>query len=479
WRNINRERAGAMIQAIDQQLKNKRIMRSLEKFITPPNRVAAEYSDETLNDVRSALDDILKRIRMEYLPQTVWRNINRERAGAMIQAIDQQLKNKRIMRSLEKFITPPNRVAAEYRQDEEDKEKECSDMRVHKPFYFESTDDEVYDEKIVKEQGKVQVKEKVSKILPRIEKSVNEQLEAEVLIRSFNEAKTSYAVAANLSELKLKKILRDKMENNKSTDRSILSLLKDVKMMRMEMVNPPLDQTEGQKEGKLEKNLTFVLKRLKVDTLIPELLAGPTFELMKGSCKSLVTLEYFLEELYKATTDQLDGNNPEGNQYPHDLRKPLPLIPNLRGRRVITFDHFINNDLGYLSGGVSSRTYATLATKTKAADYGRIKWIKDLVPKTIWSQVPIVYDKHTLWGISHWGQKRQHFYEFAVNRESARDVYSRHRIIAITKLTIVEWHNYKHLDCITVRRDDEKLYTFKEGDYRDFAFKTLKACCFF
>ncbi|GKB25942.1 hypothetical protein Tco_0865343, partial [Tanacetum coccineum] len=91
------------------------------------------------------------------------------------------------------------------------------------------------------------------------------------------------------------------------------------------------------------------------------------------SCKSLVELEYFLEEVCKATTDQLDWNNPEGQQYPHDLRKPLPLIPNSRGRRVISFDHFNNNDLACLSGGVSSRTYATLVTKTKAADYGHIK----------------------------------------------------------------------------------------------------------
>ncbi|GJU31575.1 hypothetical protein Tco_1175164 [Tanacetum coccineum] len=75
--------------------------------------------------------------------------------------------------------------------------------------------------KINKEQVKVQVKEQVSKILPRIEKSVSEQLEAEVLIRSSNEAKTSHAVAANLSELELKKILIDKIENNKSIDRSV------------------------------------------------------------------------------------------------------------------------------------------------------------------------------------------------------------------------------------------------------------------
>ncbi|GKE71281.1 hypothetical protein Tco_1529353, partial [Tanacetum coccineum] len=61
--------------------------------------------------------------------------------------------------------------------------------------------------------------------------------------------------------------------------------------------------------------------------------------------------------------------------------------------------------------------------------------------------------------------KRQQFYGFAVNRESARDVYFKNRIIGIKKLTIVEWHNYKHLKWITVRRDDDKLYTFKEGGY--------------
>ncbi|GJY26288.1 hypothetical protein Tco_0401014 [Tanacetum coccineum] len=47
-------------------------------------------------------------------------------------------------------------------------------------------------------------------------KTVNEQLKAEVLTRSSNESKTSHVLAANLSELELKKILIDKMESNKS-----------------------------------------------------------------------------------------------------------------------------------------------------------------------------------------------------------------------------------------------------------------------
>ncbi|GJS29357.1 hypothetical protein Tco_0489977 [Tanacetum coccineum] len=46
----------------------------------------------------------------------------------------------------------------------------------------------------------------------KLRKLVNEQLESEVLVRSLKEAKTSHAVAVNLSELELKKILIDKME---------------------------------------------------------------------------------------------------------------------------------------------------------------------------------------------------------------------------------------------------------------------------
>nr|GFC11472.1 hypothetical protein [Tanacetum cinerariifolium] len=71
-------------------------------------------------------------------------------------------------------------------------------------------------QKIIKEQVKEQVKVQVSKILPKREQTVNEQLEAKVLTRSSNSSKTSYAVAADLSEMELKKILIEKMEGNKS-----------------------------------------------------------------------------------------------------------------------------------------------------------------------------------------------------------------------------------------------------------------------
>ncbi|GKD04904.1 hypothetical protein Tco_1179878 [Tanacetum coccineum] len=70
--------------------------------------------------------------------------------------------------------------------------------------------------KIIKEHVKAQT----SKIMSKVEKYVTKTLGAEVLVRSTNQPQTSYAVAYSLTELELKNILMDKMEENKSIDRS-------------------------------------------------------------------------------------------------------------------------------------------------------------------------------------------------------------------------------------------------------------------
>nr|GEY57444.1 hypothetical protein [Tanacetum cinerariifolium] len=366
--------------------------------------------------------------------------------------------------------------------------------------------------KIITEKVKEQVKAQVSKILPRIEQTMNEQLKAEVLTRSSHSSRTSYVVAADLSEMELKKILIEKMDSNKETltlkrrrdddeekdeepfagpdrrskrrregkepksastpsetatksaGRSIIgSRSRQASARESDFVEEPHPKwfSQPKKPPSLDRDWNktlpavhesiqqwiselakqadtrssfnelmdipldfsnFIMNRLRVDTLNPELLAGPTYDLVKGSCKSLIELEYHLEEVYKATTDQLDWVNPEVQQYPHNLLQPLLLIPDNRGRRVNPFALCINNDLEYLRGGASSRKYTTSVTKMKATDYGHIKWIEHLVPRTMWIQEPIDYDKHALWGVSHWGRK--------------------------------------------LRRDDDKLYKFKEGDFK-------------
>ncbi|GJU76670.1 hypothetical protein Tco_1273740 [Tanacetum coccineum] len=58
---------------------------------------------------------------------------------------------------------------------------------------------------------------------------------------------------------------------------------------------------------------------LGLTTLTREVLVGPMFNLLKGTCKSYGELEYNFKECFRALTDQLDWTNP-------DMGKPLPLI---------------------------------------------------------------------------------------------------------------------------------------------------------
>nr|GEY50048.1 hypothetical protein [Tanacetum cinerariifolium] len=243
--------------------------------------------------------------------------------------------------------------------------------------------------KIIKEQVKEQVKAQVSKILPRIDQAVNEQLEAEVLTRSSHSSRTSYAVATDLFEMELKKILIEKIEGNKSITRSdaqrnLYKALVDayesdkiildtygetVTLKRRHDDDEDKDEepsagpdrgSKRRKEGKepksastpsktatksasrsttgsksqqastsesafaedplqttsqMEKPSHLEFETARVDTLTLELLVGPTYDLVKGSCKSLIELEYHLEEVYKAITDHLDWVNPQGQHF--------------------------------------------------------------------------------------------------------------------------------------------------------------------
>ncbi|GKB55980.1 hypothetical protein Tco_0912166, partial [Tanacetum coccineum] len=207
----------------------------------------------------------------------------------------------------------------------------------------------------------------------------------------------------------------------------------------------------------------YVINHLKIDNLTQEILVGPAFNLLKGTCKSFVKLRYHFKECYKAVNDRLDWHNPEGHAYPFDLSKPLPLIEDL-GRQVVPTDYFINNVLEYLKSGSSSSEYTNSITRTKAAKYDNIEGIEYMVP-TLWSPVKVTYNKHAVWGTYHWGPKRQRFYAYACHWKSSYDVYFKKRIIAVTRVKVMKWYDYGFLEEIEVRRDDNKLYKFKEGDF--------------
>ncbi|GKB25055.1 hypothetical protein Tco_0864456 [Tanacetum coccineum] len=77
------------------QFKRKTLLRTDELH---------KFSDGMLNDVRTALHDIAAGIRMEYLPMRKWSNLDKKRARVMVQDIDKQLYQRRLMWNLEMFV---------------------------------------------------------------------------------------------------------------------------------------------------------------------------------------------------------------------------------------------------------------------------------------------------------------------------------------------------------------------------------------
>nr|GEU29445.1 copia protein [Tanacetum cinerariifolium] len=63
-----------------------------------------KFSDGTLTRLLSSLEDITKNIDMEYLPKRRWSTLEKKRAHCMIKDINKLLKERRMMRSLEKFV---------------------------------------------------------------------------------------------------------------------------------------------------------------------------------------------------------------------------------------------------------------------------------------------------------------------------------------------------------------------------------------
>ncbi|GJU49530.1 hypothetical protein Tco_1219085 [Tanacetum coccineum] len=208
----------------------------------------------------------------------------------------------------------------------------------------------------------------------------------------------------------------------------------------------------------------YVLNRLKIDNLTQDILLGPAYNLLKGTCSSSIELEYHFQECFNALTDRLDWNNPEGDRYPFDLSKPLPLQGH-PGHLTVAADYFFNNDLEYLKSSDPERTYTTSITKTKAARY-EIEGIEDMVP-TLWSPTKVGYDKDALKGIKHWGEGRKLWHRSQLNKFSKHNVYSTKKILGVKSVSVKKLHGYGHLEEIVVKRADRQFYKFKEGDFVD------------
>ncbi|GJU99942.1 hypothetical protein Tco_1329213 [Tanacetum coccineum] len=199
----------------------------------------------------------------------------------------------------------------------------------------------------------------------------------------------------------------------------------------------PMDQGEdlGKSidDGPEQSWLKDMAKATKPPPTFDELMHTPIDFSAFGTCKSYVELDYTMEECYCALSEQLVWNNPEGHRCPNDLTKPQPVQISCQGRQIVLANFLFNNDLEYLRGGSNNKKYTASTTNSKVARY-ELRGVEDMVPN-LWILI-----KH--------------------------DVYSTKRILNIISIKVDEWYGYGYLEEIVVKRADQRLYTFKEGDFK-------------
>nr|GFA94695.1 hypothetical protein [Tanacetum cinerariifolium] len=148
----------------------------------------------------------------------------------------------------------------------------------------------------------------------------------------------------------------------------------------------------------------YIMNGLKISMLTQETLLGPTLRILKDTRSNFAELEYDFEESYKALSEKLEWENPEGSDYSFDLTKPLPLV--------------------------------------KVGNHQ--KALKNMFPN-IWSPVKVSLDRYAEWGISYWRAQRKIFNAYAQGLESTHDVYSTKRILAVTRVDVMKKHGLTNL----------------------------------
>ncbi|GKC96392.1 hypothetical protein Tco_1161834 [Tanacetum coccineum] len=299
--------------------------------------------------------------------------------------------------------------------------------------------------------------------------------------RSSTESKTSLTIAANLSELELKKILIDKMESNKSIHRSdeqknlykalvdtyksnklILDTYGDIVSFKRHRDDKDKDEepfagsnwgSKRRRAGK-EPESTSALKEKTSKT------SGKSYEGSKSQHKttgeSAQTKEpmHTTKDLEEPAHQEFEIGVTKDQHNEETLKYPDCSLAQKEDPRE-SFNELMDTPLNFSAFVMNRLKVETLTPKL----------LIGLTFKLMKGSCKSLVELEYLFEEVYKGRKRQQFYGFAANRESARDVYSKRKIIFVIKLEIVDWHNYKHLDWIIVRRDDDKLYKFKEGNF--------------
>nr|GEU57761.1 uncharacterized mitochondrial protein AtMg00810-like [Tanacetum cinerariifolium] len=359
-----------------------------------------------------------------------------------------------------------------------------------------------------------------------IEDYVIEYMGAEVLVRSTNQPQTSYAVATSLSEFELKKVLIDKMETNKSINRSniqknlynalvesyntnkyILSAYGDVVTLKRGRDDQDKDEDPFVRSERGTKRR----KSSKDD----EPSKGSKSKESKSSSSSKGT-----QSQHKSFDDQPDNKaTPNHDWFPKpdkppnpnrarnksksvDFRPPQKWISTIakecykERQRSYMFNELMGTPIDF-SAFVMNRLKVNNMTQEILVGPA-FNLLKGCVyPFDLSMPLPsIEVQRHQVVPANFFinndleylkGESSSSKYATSTTRtkaakydnikgkedlvptlwipKSPHDVYSKRRIIAVTSVKVMRWYDYGYLQKIVVQRDDNVLSKFKEGDF--------------
>ncbi|GKB56001.1 hypothetical protein Tco_0912187 [Tanacetum coccineum] len=315
-------------------------------------------------------------------------------------------------------------------------------------------------EKLVKGIIKEEVKSLLPQILPKevsdfatlvIQSTINESLKNVVLDKSSSQPKSTYEAAKSLTKLELKKILLDKIEISESyktapehkelyeglvksynLDKDLFSSYGNVYSLKRDRGNKDkmktllLDQTEGTKSQPKPSGGSVQAEEPILETADTEMPQD-----QGGDTKDQPNVEATpMDNWFKKPNKPLTPDHPWNDGKSIDSRSPQKWISNIAKARQPprTFNELMSTPIDFSA-------YVMHNLK-----------IDNLTQEIL-------------------GPKRQKFYGYASNRESKHDVFSRKRIIVVTHVKVMKWYGYGYLEEIIVRKEDQTLRKFKEGDF--------------
>ncbi|GKC29913.1 hypothetical protein Tco_1037207, partial [Tanacetum coccineum] len=274
------------------------------------------------------------------------------------------------------------------------------------------------------------------------------------------------ATAASLSKFELTKMLIEKKENNKSYDKAdhkrelYEALVKGLEMTKTKIKTPSLDQTEGRKEGSQARKLSHpeIQDQRKISLQVP-LKIPPTLNTSHPASlpmqrSQVILLKTHKCNMIKSLSRETMMNNP--------MTRRLPRLTVTRAEEPRTsFDELMDTSFDFYAFVLNRLNITDL---TQEILFGpEFNLLKDTCKS-------ITELKYNLKECSKATTERLDWHNpegkpYATNLSSSKDVYSRKRIITVTRLAIVKKYDYDHLEEIKVHQEDQQLHTFKEGDF--------------